>query len=561
MHGDKVFSLILARLGDFAFGKLRGSFRSIFRLHYDYPQKNPLKYPISSWHHPVRRKVAYGEACRSCPAAGSRHVKVLTHISNCSIVFLMYHVLIIDDDESVRDALKDFLEENGFKVTTAPNGRIGLELLKEDIFDILLVDLMMPGMGGLDVIKETSALHLTTPVIMVTAYASVQTAVDAMKLGAFDYVTKPFIPDELLIVINRTIELSRVQRENVLLKKQLKRKYDFEGLIGDSIQMQKVYEIIEKVADTDSTILVTGRSGTGKELVAKTIHFNSSRSEKPFVPLNCAAIPRDLLESELFGHEKGAFTGALVTRIGRFELAHGGTLFLDEIGELDPSLQVKLLRVLQEREFERVGGTKTIKVDVRIIAASNRDLEKATREGKFREDLFYRLNVIPVHIPSLIERTEDIPLLIDHFMHKFSRKRKREPLRFSPEAMECLLSYRWPGNVRELENLIERLTILVSENTINVSDLPEKFRQTAGTEAGKDAHMVKTSGPLPNDDDIPDSGINLNAVIDNMERKLILRALEKTGGVKNKAAELLGLNRTTLIEKLKKKNIDFKKGF
>jgi Nif-specific regulatory protein len=471
----------------------------------------------------------------------------------------MYHVLIIDDDESVRDALKDFLEENGFKVTTAPNGRIGLELLKEDIFDILLVDLMMPGMGGLDVIKETSALHLTTPVIMVTAYASVQTAVDAMKLGAFDYVTKPFIPDELLIVINRTIELSRMQRENVLLKKQLKRKYDFEGLIGDSIQMQKVYEIIEKVADTDSTILITGRSGTGKELVAKTIHFNSSRSEKPFVPLNCAAIPRDLLESELFGHEKGAFTGALVTRIGRFELAHEGTLFLDEIGELDPSLQVKLLRVLQEREFERVGGTKTIKVDVRIIAASNRDLEKATREGKFREDLFYRLNVIPVHIPSLGERTEDIPLLIDYFMHKFSRKRKREPLKFSPEATGCLLSYRWPGNVRELENLIERLTILVSENTVDVSDLPEKFRQATVTETGKGAHMVKTSGPSPEDDDIPDLGINLNAVIDNMERKLIVRALEKTGGVKNKAAELLGLNRTTLIEKLKKKHIDFKR--
>jgi nitrogen regulation protein NR(I) len=471
----------------------------------------------------------------------------------------MHRVLIIDDDESVREALKDFLEEKEFEVTTAPNGSLGIELLKENGFDILLVDLMMPGMGGLDVIREISVLHITTPVIMVTAYASVQTAVDAMKLGAFDYVTKPFIPDELLIVINRTIELSRIQRENVLLRKQLKRKYDFEGLIGDSAKMQKVYEIIEKVADTDSTILITGRSGTGKELVAKTIHFNSSRSEKPFVPLNCAAVPRDLLESELFGHEKGAFTGALVTRIGRFELANEGTLFLDEIGELDPSLQVKLLRVLQEREFERVGGTKTIRVDVRIIAASNRDLEKATRDGKFREDLFYRLNVIPIHIPSLRERTEDIPLLIDHFMHKFSRKRKREPLKFSPEATECLLSYPWPGNVRELENLIERLTILVNENTVDVSDLPEKFRQMAGTETGRDESTAKAAVTQVKDDDIPDSGINLNAVIDNMEKKLILRALEKTGGVKNRAAELLGLNRTTLIEKLKKKNINFKK--
>jgi len=317
--------------------------------------------------------------------------------------------------------------------------------------------------------------------------------------------------------------------------------------------------MIEKVADTDSTVLITGRSGTGKELIAKTIHFNSSRLARPFVPLNCAAIPRELLESELFGHEKGAFTGAVMTRAGRFELANEGSLFLDEIGELDPSLQVKLLRVLQEREFERVGGVKTIKVDVRIIAATNRDLEKATKEGKFREDLYYRLNVIPIHIPSLKDRFEDIPLLVDHFIHKFSKKRKRDPLKIPAEVMDCFMKYKWPGNVRELENLIERLTILVNESTVRVSDLPEKFQEALADFKGREAHIPATPENVVRDLDIPDAGINLNSLIDNMEKKLLVSALEKTHGVKNKAAELLGLNRTTLIEKLKKKNIEYQK--
>jgi nitrogen regulation protein NR(I) len=470
----------------------------------------------------------------------------------------MKRVLIIDDDESVRDSLGAFLEENGFKVTTASNGNNGLELLRGDKFDVFLIDLIMPEKGGLDVLKEAENLHITAPAIVITAYGTVQTAVEAMKIGAFDYVTKPFVLEELLIIINRAINLMRLQKENIMLKKQLKKKYDFEGLIGDSPPMQRVYEMIEKVADTDSTILITGRSGTGKELVAKTIHFNSSRFQKPFVPLNCAAIPRDLLESELFGHEKGAFTGAMGLRAGRFELANEGTLFLDEIGELDPSLQVKLLRVLQEREFERVGGVKTIKVDVRILAATNKDLEKATREGKFREDLFYRLNVIPIHIPSLRERSGDIPLLTDYFVHKFAKKRKREPHKFSAEVMDCFTRYKWPGNVRELENLIERLMILVGGDTVRPSDLPEKFHEMIDVEAPKGPE-AKTSDYSGKDIDIPDAGINLNSVIDTMERRLILKALEKTRGIKNRAAELLGLNRTTLIEKLKKKNIDSQK--
>jgi len=329
-----------------------------------------------------------------------------------------------------------------------------------------------------------------------------------------------------------------------------KKKYTFKGLIGHSPCMKRIYELIEKIADTESTILITGESGTGKELVAKTIHYSSSRSQAPFVPVNCAAIPKDLLESELFGHEKGAFTGALNVRIGRFELAHGGTLFLDEIAELDPSLQVKLLRVLQEREFERVGGIKTIKMDVRILVATNKDLERATREGKFREDLYYRLNVIPLNLPPLREKTEDIPVLVNYFVHKFADKKKRESFTFSTEAIQCLTRYRWPGNVRELENLIERLTILVTKDAVTTSDLPEKFHPLS------DAQLPENSCTETRMDfEIPEHGININSVVENMERNLILKALKKTGGVKNRAAKMLGLNRTTLIEKMKKMKI------
>jgi DNA-binding NtrC family response regulator len=392
-----------------------------------------------------------------------------------------------------------------------------------------------------------------------------------MRIGAFDYITKPFNLDELMIVIEKALAVSKLQKENVMLKMQLKKKYNFKGLIGDSPSMQVVYELIEKIADTDSTVLITGESGTGKELIAKTIHYNnSSRAGGPFVPLNCAAIPKDLLESELFGHEKGAFTGAVNTRVGRFELAQSGTLFLDEVGELDPSLQVKLLRVLQEREFERVGGVKTIKVDVRILAAANKDLDLATKEGKFREDLFYRLNVIPLHLPPLRERVEDIELLLVHFTQEFSRKRKGEPFTFSPEALDCMLKYRWPGNVRELENLIERLSILVSGKIVNVLDLPEKFSHMTLAEMEHRAasahaipHTVLASASpmarLGGDIEFGDSGINLNEIVSTMERSLILKALERTGGVRSKAAQILGLNRTTLLEKLKKMGIEQQK--
>ncbi len=482
----------------------------------------------------------------------------------------MHRVLVIEDDDTVRDVLRSFLSEKGFEATLAQNGETGLDMLRAERFDLILTDLVMPGITGMDVLKEVLASKIRIPVIVITAFGTVQTAVEAMRLGAFDYLTKPFNLDELMIVIEKALSVSKLQKENVMLKMQLKKKYNFKGLIGDSPRMQAVYELIEKIADTDSTVLITGESGTGKELIAKTIHYNnSSRAGGPFVPLNCAAIPKDLLESELFGHEKGAFTGAINTRIGRFELAQGGTLFLDEVGELDPSLQVKLLRVLQEREFERVGGVKTIKVDVRILAATNKDLEKATKDGLFREDLFYRLNVIPLHLPPLRSRIEDITLLMAHFVQEFCRKRKREPFTFSPDAMECLMKYNWPGNVRELENLVERLTILATGPVVKVLDLPEKLHQltfaavvtaTSSTEApigyGKIDVIPATA---QNTLEIGESGIDLNEMVSAIERNMIRKALEKAGGVRSKAAQLLGLNRTTLLEKIKKMGIELQK--
>ena len=465
----------------------------------------------------------------------------------------MHRILVIDDEESVRDILQSFLQLKGFEVTTASGGKEGINILEQDKFSIILTDLMMPDITGLDILKRAAETNLNTPIILITAYGTIQSAVEAMKMGAFDYVTKPFSLDEILVIINRAIDFQKLQKENTLLKMQLKKKYRFKGLIGNSPQMNKIYELIEKVADTDSTILITGESGTGKEVVAKTIHYNSLRTNGPFIPINCAAIPKDLIETEMFGHEKGAFTGATNTRIGRFELANNGTIFLDEIGELEPSLQVKILRVLQEREFERVGGVKTIKVDVRVIAATNRDLEKAVREGKFREDLFYRLNVIPIHMPPLRKRLEDIPLLMDHFIHEICKKRNRNPLKFSKEAMDCLLEYRWPGNVRELENLIERLSILVSGDIVSISDLPERFiKKCIPDEMESSSCLQEQSVPAIT---IPQDGMNLNKVVDEVERSLIMQALEKTGWIKSKAANVLGLNRTTLIEKMKKMGI------
>ncbi len=459
----------------------------------------------------------------------------------------MQEILVIDDTESIRSVLAEFLKDNGFDVTGAADGQAGLDLLKQRRFDLFFVDLVMPGMGGMDLLRAARDRDINIPAIVITGFGTIQTAVEAMRLGAYDYITKPFILEELLITVNRALEYLKLRRENASLKRQLKERYDFRKMIGNSVPMQKLYRIIEKVADTDSTVLISGESGTGKELVARTIHFNSSRANSPFVPVNCAAIPRDLIESELFGHERGAFTGAVNTRIGRFELANGGTVFLDEIGELPAVLQVKLLRVIQEREFERVGGTRTIRLDVRILAATNRDLEKATRDGSFREDLYYRLNVIPVDIPPLREREDDIPLLLDHFLSEFCRKRKKAPLKVSPDAAAMLRGYPWPGNVRELENAVERMIILNERGTIAVEDVPDHIWKASGQPPGEGGFAA-----LAKSLEWSTAGIDLNGVIDELEKALILKALDKSGGVKNKAAALLGLNRTTLIEKIKK---------
>jgi DNA-binding NtrC family response regulator len=463
----------------------------------------------------------------------------------------MPRILVIEDDKTLADYISVVLEEHGFDVALTYNAIEGLDLLKKEKFSLVLTDLIMPcGISGIDVLKEISASKIEVPVIVVTAFASVETAVEAMKLGAFDYVTKPFNIDELVITINRAIEVAKLKKENTILKEELKKKYSFKGLIGISPKMLKVYEIIEKIADTDCTLLITGESGTGKELIAKTIHYNSSRSQRPFVPINCAAIPASLLESELFGYEKGAFTGAFNTRIGRFELANNGTLFLDEIGDLDPSLQAKLLRVIQEKEFERVGGVKTIKVDVRIIAATNQNLEELTKIGRFREDLFYRLNVVQLHVPPLRERREDIPLLLDYYVNEFSKKMKRNPFEFSDDTMECLLNYHWPGNVRELRNLVEGLMILVKGNKVTLSDLPERFLQKSTLSLKKSDQGIEHYLLQDRDE------INLENTLYIIERALILRALKKAKGVKSKAAKLLGIKRTTLIEKLKRIEID-----
>jgi len=452
-------------------------------------------------------------------------------------------ILVVDDEADARTVLQDILERAGYEVQVCSSGEEAVQAVQGAPFDILLTDLRMPKMDGIQVLEAVRQINPDLVGIILTGYGTIETAVRAMKVGAFEYLTKPFKVDEVLIVVKRALEYRNLQRENQSLRRQLRRKYRFENLIGTSEAMQQVYTLIEKVADSDSTVLIYGESGTGKELVARTIHYNSPRRNRPLIPVNCGAIPEDLLESEMFGHERGAFTGATAMRMGRFELADGGTIFLDEIGDMSPSLQVKLLRVLQEKSFERVGGTKTIRVDVRILAATNQDLEKAVAERRFREDLYYRLNVIPIHIPPLRERKEDIPLLVDHFLRQFTSQKRRDVDGISPEVIQILMEYPWPGNVRELENLIERLVILKGKGTIVPEDLPEKYLT-----------RPRRMGSAP-EIQIPDEGIDFDAAVEAFENALIIQALQKAGGVKNKAAQYLRLNRTTLVEKIKRKNL------
>lgn len=449
------------------------------------------------------------------------------------------NILVVEDDKATRDTIIDLLSETGYDVEGAINGEDAIEMAQNYSFDIVITDLKMPKGDGIQVLERIKKMDPRTIVIICTGYGTVDTAVKAMKLGAYEYITKPIKIEEIKLVVQRALDYQRLKTENVLLQKQLKAKYKFKNLIGDSEVMQQIFRFIEKIAATNSTVLICGESGTGKELVARALHYNSDRRNEPMVPVNCGAIPEDLLESELFGYEKGAFTGALKTRMGRFELANGGTVFLDEIGDMSPALQVKILRVLQEHEFDRVGGVQSIKVDIRVIAATHRDLEKAVKQGAFREDLYYRLNVIPFTLPPLRERRSDIPLLTNYFIEKFNVDKKQTIRGVSPEALNCLTRYHWPGNVRELENLMERLVILKGEGIIEQEDLPEKLLGAEWSDA------------VPSID-IPDGGISFNTAVGEFEKELILRALKKTNWIKNRAAKLLQLKRTTLVEKMKK---------
>ena len=451
-------------------------------------------------------------------------------------------ILVIDDDLVILPVLRELLEAEGYAVATAASGDRGLQSLKEQTFDLTITDLAMPGLGGMEVLQYLVQHQPECPCIIITGYGSIPSAVAAMRQGAYNYMAKPVDAAELRLVVARALEHHHLKRENLQLKRQLHRRYGFANMVGQSPGITQVFELIHKVADTDSTVLIQGESGTGKELIAHALHYNSSRRDGPLIPVNCAAIPEELLESELFGHERGAFTHAVRTRLGRFEQANGGSIFLDEISEMSPGLQVKILRVLQDHAFERIGGIKTIRVDIRVIAATHRNLEEQVADNHFREDLYYRLNVIPITVPPLRERLSDLPLLVQHFLTEFSRKRKRPRQRLGPGVMDLLLGYSWPGNVRELENLVERLVILTEGETIEVGDLPEKFQAKA---AAAQTALVE----------LPAEGADLNAAVQALERRLILQALERSNWVKSRAARLLYLNRTTLLEKMKRQNI------
>lgn len=454
-------------------------------------------------------------------------------------------ILVADDEQSMREFLDIMLRKEGYKVTLASNGEEVLKLIEKDIFDLVLLDIRMPRIDGLSALKRIKSVSPDTIVIMITAYASADTAIRAMKEGAYDYIIKPFKIEEIKLIIKNALEKKNLQNENTLLKKVVRDRFHFENIIGQSPKMIAIYELLEKVSPTKTNILITGESGTGKELIAKAIHFNSPRKDKPFVTLNCGAIPETLIESELFGHMKGAFTDAIATKKGLFEIADGGTIFLDEISELPLLMQVKLLRVLQDKEFKRVGGTEDIKVDVRIISATNKDLEEAVREKRFREDLFYRLNVIQIKLPPLRERKEDIPLLAEHFLKRYAQELNKNISRISPEALRILLDYDYPGNVRELQNIIERAVALETSNELTPNNLNSYLEGQLS--------LKKT----PIDLEIPNEGIDLEKFVSEIEKTLIIKALDKTKGIKKKAAELLHINFRSMRYRLEKYGLDY----
>jgi two-component system response regulator PilR (NtrC family) len=451
-------------------------------------------------------------------------------------------VLVVDDEKSMRDLLSITLEKEGYDVLTAAGGEAAIEALRRDVTDAVITDLRMPKVDGLQVLRAAKEISPDVAVIVITAVASTETAVEAMKLGAYDYITKPFKLDEVSLIVRNALERKRLRDENLYLRKQLETQHRFENIIGKSGRILEVFDTIRKISDSPSTAMITGESGTGKELVARAIHFNSLRRDKPFVSVNCGAIPEGLMESELFGHVRGAFTGAVSNKVGLFSAGEGGTLFLDEITEIPPLLQVKLLRAIQTREIRRVGDTKDMKTDVRLIAASNRNLEDAVRDGILREDLYYRLNVIPIQLPPLRERREDIPLLVAHFLQKFGKDLGKEARGVAPEAMIVLERYHWPGNIRELENVLERAIVLGAGDVLGIESLPETLRRE---------RPVKGMEAV----ELPEDGLDLEATLDTIERGYLQRALDRTGGVQTKAAELLKMTFRQFRYKLQKHSL------
>lgn len=448
-------------------------------------------------------------------------------------------ILIVDDEEGMRHMLSIILKKEGYETTSVSNGNEALKAIENDEFDFILCDIRMPDMDGLTLLGELKKRGCNSTIIMMSAYGTIDTAIEAMKLGAYDYISKPFKSDEIILTIRKAEERERLRRENIFLKKEVEDRYKFSNIIAKSKKMLEVFETISKIASYKSTVLIIGESGTGKELIAKAIHYNSPRGNKPFVPINCGAIPENLLESELFGHVRGAFTDAVSTKKGLFEEADGGTIFLDEISDLPLSLQVKLLRVLQEEEIRRVGDTKSIKVDVRVIAASIKDLAEEVKMGRFREDLYYRLNVLSIYLPPLRERKEDIPLLVNHFIEKFNKKIGRNIKGITSDAVKILMDYEWKGNVRELENVIERAVILAEGDYITVEQLPETLMKTV-------REPVISVG---------EGEFSIKKASEALEKELIKKALQYTGGNRTRAAKLLEISHKALLYKMEEYGI------
>jgi len=449
----------------------------------------------------------------------------------------METILIVDDEKNYLIILEALLAPEGYEIITVDNALNALRFVKEMDLDLVITDMKIPKMDGIELLDEVKKIDPDLPVIIMTAYGTIELAVEAMKKRAYDYITKPFMNEELKLTVKKALELYELKKENRRLSEALSDRYKYGNIIGKSKQMTKIFDMIGKVAQSRASVMITGPSGTGKELIAKAIHYNSPRKNMPFISINCGALTETLLESELFGHERGAFTGAVTMKKGRFELADGGTLFLDEVGEMTPSLQVKLLRVLQEMEFERVGGTKTIKVDVRIVAASNRKLRDDVAKGTFREDLFYRLNVVQIEVPALEDRIEDIPLLVAHFIKKFQQSKKRE-IELSPEVWKILYTHSWPGNIRELENIIESAMVMSSDETITLDDLPD--------------YIVKKGEEKIDLDKIVPRNLPLTEALQQIEGQLIQRALQSSNNVQSKAAEILGISRRVMHYKMRK---------